>query len=243
MKKAISGHKSEQNQNNNLADEISFGEPSFSSPDDSETFTPARIRRFAESVLSAEAWFRSADELIAAMDLLEPHVERFWEHVRSLGLVVDQTSDAPSKYQASDVPRKQQKSDVPSKHDLINQHMMLAGFAIENLCKGYLAGRLGHQEREKVRAGVLPKSLTGHDILKLVEQTGMPHSKHFHLNTLCDTEKFLLKRITEAVLWRGRYPSAASHKGSRPFARTGSDIGRIKRLLQKVRRHVRGKDS
>ena len=237
------GQKSEPNQNKNMADEVSYGEPSFFYPDDSETFTPARIRHFAESVLSAEAWFRSADELIAAMDLLEPHVERFWEHVRSLGLVVDQTSDAPSKHQASDVPPKHQKSDVPSKHDLINQHMMLAGFAIENLCKGYLAGRLSHQEREKVRAGVLPKSLKSHDILKLVEQTGMPHSKHFRLNTLCDTEKFLLKRITEAVVWRGRYPSATSHEESRPFVQMGSDIGRIKRLLQKIRRHVRAQDS
>ena len=158
------------------------------------------------------------------MDLLEPHVERFWKSVRSLFLAVDKTSDVPSK---------QEKSDVVSKHNLVNQHMMLAGFAIENLCKGYLAGRLSHEEREDVqRAGVLPKSLKGHDILNLVEQTGM---------TLSDTEKYLLKRITEAVLWRGRYPSAISHEQSRPFAQIGSDIRHIKTLLQKVRRHVRAK--
>ncbi len=226
-----------------MADEISFGEPSFSSPDDSETFTPERIRRFSQAVLSVEAWFRSADELIAAMDLLEPHVERFWDDVRSVFLAVDNTSDAPSEHQTSDVSPKHEKTDVPSKYSLIDQHMMLAGFAIENLCKGYLAGRLSHQEREKVRAGVLPKSLKSHDILKLVEQTGMPHSKHFRLNTLCDTEKFLLERITDTVVWRGRYPSATSHKRIRPFAQMGSDIRHIKTLLQKVRRHVRAKDS
>jgi hypothetical protein len=83
-------------------------------------------------VLNAEASFQTANELIAAMDLLEPHVERFWDDVRSLVFIVDQASDAPSK---------QQTSDAPSKHNLISQHMMLAGFAIENLCKGYLAGR------------------------------------------------------------------------------------------------------
>ena len=207
-----------------MPDEVSFGEPSFSHPEDSDIFSPARIRHFSQSVLNADAWFCAADELIAAMDLLEPHVERFWKSVRSLFLAVDKTSDVPSK---------QEKSDVVSKHNLVNQHMMLAGFAIENLCKGYLAGRLSHEEREDAqRAGVLPKSLKGHDILNLVEQTGM---------TLSDTEKYLLKRITEAVLWRGRYPSAISHERSRPFAQIGSDIRHIKTLLQKVRRHVRAK--
>ena len=200
-----------------MPDEVSFGEPSFSYPDDSDTFSPARIRRFSQYVLSATAWFRSADELIAAMDQLEPHVQRFWEDVRSLAFAADATSDVPSKPpQKSDAPSNQQNSSV--KHSLINQHMMLAGFAIENLCKGYLVGRLSHQEREKVvRAGDLPKSLISHDILKLVEQTGMPHSEHFRLNTICDTEKFLLKRITEAVFWRGTLSEPNFSQRERPI--------------------------
>jgi hypothetical protein len=212
-----------------------LGEPSFSQPDDDDIFSPARIRRFSQSVLSADAWFRSADELIAAMNLLEPHVERFWEDVRSIAFAADMTSDVPSKHEKSDGLSQHQKSDVPSKDGLINQHMMLAGFAIENLCKGYLAGRLTHEEREQVQqAGVLPKSLQGHDILKLVEQTGM---------TLSDTEKFLLKRITDAVVWRGRYPSALSHERIRPFAQIGSDIRHIKAILRRLRRHAGAKDS
>jgi hypothetical protein len=218
-----------------MPDEVSFGEPSFFQPDDNETFSPARIRRFSQAMLSAEAWFYTADELIAAMDLLEPHVGRFWDDVRSVFLAVDNTSDVPSEHQTSEVPPKHEKTDVQSKHSLINQHMMLAGFAIENLCKGYLAGRLSHKEREDVqRAGVLPKSLKGHDILNLVEQTGM---------TLSDIEKYLLERITDTVVWRGRYPSATCHERIRPFAQMGSDIRHIKTLLQKVRRHVRAKDS
>jgi len=39
--------------------------------------TRARIARFSQSVLSEEAWFRAANELIAAMELLEPHIEYF----------------------------------------------------------------------------------------------------------------------------------------------------------------------
>jgi hypothetical protein len=118
-------------------------------------FAKERIRHFARSVLNAEAWFQTANQLIAAMDLLEPHVERFWDDFRSLVFVVDQASDTPSK---------QQTSDPPSKHNLTNEHMMLAGFAIENLSKGYLASRSSHEEQQAVQAGVLPKFLKSHNL-------------------------------------------------------------------------------
>jgi hypothetical protein len=216
---------------------VSFGEPSFGSfpffelsdSEDSDIFAKERIRHFAQSVLSVEAWFCTANELIAAMDLLEPHVERFWSDIRSLGVAVDQTSDTRSKHHKSDVPPKHQKNDIASEHNLINQHMMLPGLAIENLCKGYLAGRLSPEEREGVKNGALPKSFASHRLLNLVEQTGM---------ILSDTENKLLTRITEAVIWRGRYPTAISHQKIRPFAQVGSDIRHIKTLLQKLRRHV-----
>ena len=210
-----------------MPNKVSLVEPTFfvscSDSEDSDPFAKERIRHFARSVLNAEAWFETADQLIAAMVLLEPHVQRFWDDVRSLVFVADQASDAPAKHQTS---------DAPSKHSLINQHMMLAGFAIENLSKGYLASRLSHEEQKAVQAGVLPKFLKSHNLLKLVEQTGM---------TLSDTQKYLLNRIGDAVSWRGRYPSATSHESIRPFAQVGSDIRHIKTLLQKLRRHVRGK--
>jgi hypothetical protein len=204
----------------------------FSNSEDSNIFATPRICQFSQSVLSAEAWFRTADELTAAMDLLEPHIKAFWEDFRSLILVVDETNAAPLKSRKSNAPSKSRKSGVQSNYALINQHMMLAGFAIENLCKGYLAGRLSHEERKDVQKGFLPKSLKSHDILKLVKQTGM---------TLAETERYLLNRITEAVLWRGRYPSGGSHEQLRPFAQIGSDIRHIKTLLRKVRRHVGAK--
>jgi hypothetical protein len=112
--------------------------------------------------------------------------------------------------------------------------MMLAGFAIENLCKGYLVARLSDAERERVKSGDLPESLGNHRILKLIEKIGM---------TLSDTEEKLIKRITDAVLWRGRYPSPKSHDQRRPFLQAGYDIGHIKTLLDRLRRHVRAKDS
>src|SRR6266496_6256299 len=152
----------EHNQNKQAV-EVSLGEASFISgsefrnSEDMDILTAARIRHFSQSVLSAEAWFRAASELIATMNVLESHVEHFWEVVQSLVFIVDQTTDSPSRYQKSNMAPKHQKTDVDTKHNLINQHMMLAGFAIENLCKGYLAGRLSPKEQEDVKtAGKLP---------------------------------------------------------------------------------------
>src|SRR5438105_3207840 len=89
--------KSEPNQNDPMAEKVSFGEPSF-------FFAAERIRDFSHSVLRTEAWFRTADELIAAMDLLEPHVEGSWEDVRSVAFAVDMTSAVPSKRKKSAAP-------------------------------------------------------------------------------------------------------------------------------------------
>ncbi|PYL68312.1 MAG: hypothetical protein DMF20_01200 [Verrucomicrobia bacterium] len=94
------------------------------------------------------------------MTLLEPQIERFWECFRADAGVV-----------------KKKDSEPPPKHSLINIHMMLAGFAIENLCKGHLAFRLTGNERKKVKAGELPKCLDGHKILKLVRRIGMTLAK------------------------------------------------------------------
>ena len=117
------------------------------------------------------------------MHKLEPQINQFWEWLNPQFL--------------------DQNSDPESEHGLHDVHMMLSSFAIENLCKGYLAGRLSLKEREDVKAGSLPESLRGtHDILDLVARTGM---------TLCDTEKELVKKIAQAI-WRGRYPSPTSHK-------------------------------
>jgi hypothetical protein len=223
---------SEPNQNKQLADEVSLGEASFTSDaefrnsEDRDIFTAARIRRFSQYVLSVEAWFRTANELIPAMNILEPHVESFWEDFRSLAFIVDQTSDPPLKHQ---------KDDVKTKYSVINQHMMLAGFAIENLCKGYLAGLLTPEQQEDVKAaGELPEKLKTHNLVELVRSTGM---------TFSDREKDLLRRIGESAIWRGRYPSPTYHDKIVPFVQWEDDIGRIKTFLPKLRTHVGAKDS
>jgi hypothetical protein len=213
--------KSEHNQNNKLPDEPSiFASGSFPYPQLSPSEErEAKIARFAQSVLSEAAWFDAANELIAAMGLLEPPIERYWKCVNA------QLQD--------------QNSEAEPEHSLVNVHMMLAGFAIENLCKGYLMRRLSPKEREGVKAGVLPESLKTHRLVDLVERTGIART----IMKLSESEKDLVKRLGEAVFWRGRYPSATSHEGTSPFRQMQSDIRRIKRVLQKLRRHVGAKYS
>jgi len=177
----------------------------------------AKIARFSQYVLSQEAWFGIADELEAAMKLLEPQIEHFWECFRADAGVVEKKDSEPAP-----------------KHSLINAHMMLAGFAIENLCKGYLAGRLSWEEKEDVKSGgKLPQTWRTHEILELVLSTGLE---------VTDIEKDLLKRIGDAI-WRGRYPGPTSHKEIEPFAQWGCDVPRIRTVLQKLRAHVGAKDS
>jgi len=178
----------------------------------------ARIARLSQYVLSEEAWFRAANELVAAMDLLEPRIKNFWECLGVGAGVVDRKN-----------------SEAEPEHSLINVHMMLAGLAIENLCKGHLAGRLNPKEKEDIKArGILPKSLKNHEILDLLARTKMK---------LSDIEKDLVERIGKAIWWRGRYPSPTSHEEIVPFVQKDSDVDKIKTLLQKLRAHVGAKDS
>jgi len=177
--------------------------------EENEVLTKARIARFSQYVLREQAWFHSANELMVAMELLEPHIAHYWECIGTK--VLDQRKDV----------------EIPE-HTLVNVHMMLAAFAIENLCKGPLAARLTPKEQEAVTKGELPKSLKTHDLLKLINQAEI---------TLSDTDKELVGRISEAF-WRGRYPSPTSHKDIGPSLRSGLDVSRIKTFLEKLRKRV-----
>jgi hypothetical protein len=80
--------------------------------------------------------------------------------------------------------------------------LMLAGFAIEALLKGILiAGN-----PTTVSQGRLPKWLLNHDLAGLMQRANV---------RLTEAEAELLRRLTEAVQWRGRYP-VPRHAGELP---------------------------
>jgi hypothetical protein len=234
--------KSEPNQTNQVGKGVSLGPACFGSGSEFEDFedagalTARKIRHFSQSFLSPQAWYRKADELIEAMDVVGRNVERFWDDFNSITFACDMTTDPPTTYQKpKKAPQFDEERDVVTKHNLINQHMMLAGFAIENLCKGYLAARLSPDEQEKVKkAGELPRRLQTHNVLNLVLSTGM--------GNLSDRVKNLLARIAEAI-WRGRYPIPTSQDKLGSFAQWEDDIDQIKMFLPELRAHVGAKDS
>jgi hypothetical protein len=198
-----------------LRQEVERLRQELSDSEDAEFLTKQRIAKFAQDVLSQEAWFHTANKLIAAMKLLEPHIESYWEsaNARFLG----------------------QDSEPEPEHSLTDVYMMLAGFAIENLCKGYLVDRLSPNDRNAIKGGgSFPKSLSDHNILELIESTGM---------TPCQNEKYVIDQIDQAIWWRGRYPSSTSHKEIRPFVQGGSVFRRITPLLGRLRAHVRANES
>jgi hypothetical protein len=185
-----------------------------SDSEDAELLTKKRIARFSQYILSQEAWFYTANKLIAVMKLLQPHIESYWEAFNAQFLGRD--------------------SGPEPEHSLTDVYMMLAGFAIENLCKGYLVDRLSPDDRNAIKGGGrFPNSLKTHNTQELIDLTGM---------TLSETEKYLIDQIYQAN-WRGRYPGPASHKDIRPFVQGGSDIRRITTLLGRLRAHVGAKES
>jgi hypothetical protein len=178
--------------------------------EDEQIFARGRLLHFSHKLMSSGAWFGVADDLIEAMRSLEPQVTKHWEALRA-------QLDNPD-------------IEVPEA-SLTNIHMMLAGFAIENLCKGFFVQNLNDVERDTVKSGKLPSSLKGqHPIVDFVRRTSI---------RLTSAEEELLGRVEEAI-WRGRYPIPTSVARSRPFMQMGSDVHRINDFIARLRGHVSG---
>ena len=169
-------------------------------------------------------WFGEANKLLAAAEFLEPSILQWWEDMKAWS--------------------KKEKKTVPE-HQFQTTYMMLCSYAIENFCKGWLASRLPGWERERLeRGGNLPKSLEGHNLVKLVERVGMPLVEH---------DEELLRRLTLCAVWRGRYPAPCDYRGGEAVFKDGkrynlgilgaSDIPRIKDLVQRLRQHVDAPDT
>lgn len=131
-------------------------------------------------------------------------------------------------------------------HGFTALYMMLGGFAMENLCKGYLVNGLKTEEREEVKKnGELPKRLNSHDLSSLV--------KDINLSMNAEEEE-LLQRLKRAVLWFGRYPvpryyrnrDRAQLSDGKTYSTSwigSTDAHRIKQLIKRIRDHVGARES
>lgn len=179
---------------------------------------------YANELLSSQEWFDTANELTAAMELLEPHVLAYWQ----------------SMYHWS------KGTMMFREHAFTALYMMLAGFAIENLCKGFAVNKLTFKERDDVKkAGRLPSRLEGHNLLTLVKDIGL---------SIDLQEEELLQRMKRAAVWFGRYPVPKYYRNrDRMKLQDGktystswegsTDCHRAKRLIERIRDLVSAPES
>ena len=173
---------------------------------------------YTEDLLRPESWFRKADELVVAAELLEPKVRSAWKSVSSPG-----TSET--------TPHA-----IPG---LQGVYFMLVAYAIENLWKGELA-RTYDQAHPNELISRLPSHLKSHDLTKLVKRIDPASGVSMY-------EEDLLRRLTRNSEWAGRYlvptgPNATkaaeqfSDGNTRLVAAFGQhDIDRHKKLIGRVR--------
>jgi hypothetical protein len=132
-----------------------------------------------------QAWFESAIELAAAAEALSPLVIAWWDSLKAW---------------------QDDKSEIFNEHSYHQIFLMLYAFAIENYCKGTLAGRLDWSDRIALQSqGKFPKHMKTHDLFTLTNNIGFAPS-------LEDEE--LLRRLTHAAVWTGRYPVSTHFEGT-----------------------------
>ncbi len=185
--------------------------------DEDEVWERIARNNYSSTLLQPEAWFKAANEITAAMTQLEPKVLAWWQSIRSWA----------------------DGNGIFDEHNVSGTYMMLAGYAIENLCKGHFINRLHSSEQirrleleQKVAKGELDESAIVKDCWKLttaerqqVKSDGKFPSrldkKHNLLEMVSLTglrvkgtdDEELLARLTWAVRWFGRYPIPLSFKG------------------------------
>jgi hypothetical protein len=113
----------------------------------------------------------------------------------------------------------------------ISVHLMLAGLAIENLCKGFIASKLSPEEKGKLEEGKSRQWwYQTHNIRKLLSKAGL---------TTSDKENELLRRIQDTVYWLGRYPAPKSSEALVNELNAATDVQHVNIFLSRLEAYVR----
>lgn len=143
------------------------------------------------------------------MHLLEPSIAQFWRALATQGTSAEEP--------------------IPDL-ECLQVHLMLAGLAIENLCKGYLVTRLSPEEKAKLEEGRLPKRLDQqHKIRKLVSEADLQTS---------EVENEFLTRVEDSVRWLGRYPAPKSATQMINEISATTDAEQLGHFLRRLKIHV-----
>jgi hypothetical protein len=103
-------------------------------------------------------------------------------------------------------------------------YMMLSGLCVECLAKGLILSR----DPTLVETGKIPGSIRSHDLAKLVAHAGM--------TDLDGKTDDLLRRLTQAVRWHGRYPVSTDYEHK--SGRIGMNIPEDYRLIEELQRQL-----
>jgi hypothetical protein len=179
---------------------------------------------YRTNLLSIETWIRMADSLRDAARLLEPRVTEIWESLRHWNETKDLTN---------------LKSD-----ELLLVHLMLMAFAVENLLKAELVRKFYDMLREQFdSSGELPPLLKSHRLVTLATTAGL---------SIDPEEEDLLRRLTRAAIWAGRYPLPIEFgelSGGERFSDGnvrsisyigGKDVDRLEKLFTRIRARLNG---
>jgi len=173
---------------------------------------------YIAELLNSHSWFKMAESLISAGELLEPMILETWEKLRQV---------------------HHTESDDIGNIRYLGTYFMLMAYAIENILKGMIIfnNRIGFRQYLK-RTGNLPPRLKSHKLYNLAIRARIE---------IDEAEEDLLRRMTRSARWKGRYPvpldydelmgqeySNGTFRNDSVFM--SADIEKVKNFIIKLRR-------
>ncbi|MCK4698202.1 MAG: hypothetical protein KAT53_07865 [Dehalococcoidia bacterium] len=190
------------------------------------------LSQYLEQALDWQLWVKSADDLLAASEKLEPSIKKYW--LAATGNLKEGRYSEPKK--------------KPGR-SLQAIYSMLVAYAIENLYKASLILQNKKQyEQEILQKGGLPSEIktSRHDLLGLVHK--------LNLNIDAD-ETNLLLRLSRNSYWQGRYPVPVKAKGLNSVIKDDNrnihfvaflapdDIQKLKLLIKRIKKNIKDDSS
>jgi hypothetical protein len=187
---------------------------------------------YLTKLFDVDAWLKTSDRLRATAKIFERRISQSWK--ATMAWMKDQTLPLP-------------------KIDVRGVHFMLNAYAVENLFKAALiqasqptAGVFIQRQaspyyQEFMRTGELPDELRSHDLFALAQKLGIKCGPG---------EEDLLRRLTRAAEWYGRYPvpiSSSEFRGDEVFSsgkeyavsyEAEDDVRRLRRMFVNLEKQL-----